>query len=129
MPRAEPDHVVVWRVGDVLLAVALDDVMEVAAVGDGRTASARGGALTLTAIRGLDTRAEPAHRAIVVRTSRGPRAVAATEVEGVFESPDIGVHATPRWLEGVETGPVKALVRVDDQRTAALLDVEAIPAP
>ena len=128
MPVDEPVRVLVWRYGGALLAVPLDAVLEVAAV-TARAALSRHGELDLVGVRGLGPEVESPRRAIVLRTGGRMVAIPADAVEGVVEAERGRVGPAPRWLAGVDARHVKALVRLDPDRTAALLDVEAVGAP
>ena len=49
--------------------------------------------------------------------------------EGVIEAGEVSVEPPRRWLDGLHTPRIGASVRVDDTRTAALLDVESTGVP
>lgn len=124
---AAPARVVVWRLGDALLAVDVDRVVEIAPVDPDGRARSRLGALTLAVPPGLAAPARP-QRAVVLRTSRGPVGAPADAVEGVHECAPGTVGAPPAWLAGLSEAGVRALVRLDDRRIAALLEPDALVA-
>ncbi|MEJ2503864.1 MAG: hypothetical protein P8177_11235 [Gemmatimonadota bacterium] len=118
-------RVVVWRLGDAVLAVPLADTVEIAAVdGEGR-ADGRGGALALTPPPGLPL-PRRATLAVVVRTAAGATALAADEVLGVRTVADGGTEPVPAWLGALPTAHIEGMIRVDGDRTAALLDATAL---
>lgn len=121
-----PDRVVVWRLGEALLAAALDAVAEVAPVGPDGRARTREGSLDLVVPRGL-TPAPAAGRAVVLYAGGRRVAVPAEEVEGVRHCRPGDVEAPPSWLGALAAPAVRALVRVDDRRIAALLVPDTLP--
>jgi hypothetical protein len=117
--------VVVWEAGGALLAVPLEDTIEVTDVDrDGRALS-REGRLELSTPPGLVV--DRPVRAIVVRHPDGPLALAAGSVEGVCEA--TGTTATPPWLEGLAVRHMDGLVVLDDGRIAALLATRRLDGP
>lgn len=124
-PMAGPaGRVVVWRVGDATLAVPLDDTVEIAPVVDGRAVT-RSGPLSLRTPAGLARPGDPQH-AVVVRTGGDHAAMAADAVEGVHEGAGDRTAALPPWLLGVSGEQLAGLIRLDDDRIAALLHARAL---
>jgi chemotaxis signal transduction protein len=121
---------VVWRLGELLLAVPLADVEEIAPVdADTRFASSRGAALEVVPPHGVPMAAEP-RRAVVVRGGPGVRvALAADDVEGVLPAGAAAGVAPPAWLAGLDLRHVAHLVRLADGRIAAVLMVERLFGP
>lgn len=125
MPQAEETRIVVWRVGEALLAAPLADTVEIAAVaGDGRAVS-RSGHLELRTPEGLEPPREP-RRAVVVESAAGPTAMAADEVVGVRSHRPGDVAGIPAWLSEVSDRAVTSLVRLDDDRIVALVAVDRL---
>lgn len=125
VPPAEATRVVVWGVGDALLAVPLDAAIEIAAVGTDRRAITRAGPLELWTPPGLQE-VYDCRRAVVVRASGGAVALAADAVEGVKPYTEREAAPTPPWLRSLPTPHMAGLVRLDDDRVAALLAVESL---
>lgn len=117
---------VVWRVGDALLAAPLAAIVEVAPVSADGTATSRLGALELQAAPGLPAPARP-RRAVVIRTAGAAVAIAADDVEGVQPYTEHSAAPTPAWLGTLPTAHLAGLIRLDDDRIAALLAVDALP--
>jgi chemotaxis signal transduction protein len=126
---------VVWRLGDALLAVALGAVDEVVGVGADGRARARGGALELHAPPGLDLPAG-SRQAVIIASGAGegvgagspPQrlALAADEVEGVYEAGDVSPLPPPGWLGRLDAPHLTGLIRLQDGRVAAALDPDAL---
>jgi chemotaxis signal transduction protein len=127
MRPSEPGPVLLWRLGEALLAVELTAVEEIAGVDAAGRARTRAGDLPIEAPPGLESAARPA-RAVVLRPAGLGRriALAADEVEGVMEPASPGGLPTPDWLGGLGSPHVRALIRVDDVRVAALLDTDPL---
>jgi chemotaxis signal transduction protein len=133
VPRGEQGALVVWRLGDALLAVPLHDVDEVVGVDPAGLARAREGPLELRAPPGLELPAA-SHQAVVVGggeaapgSARPKRmALAADEVEGVYGSDEASSEAPPTWLGEIGSPHLASLVRLQDGRVAAALDVGAL---
>jgi chemotaxis signal transduction protein len=128
--RPERGSVVVWRLGEALLAVDLDAVDEVVGVEAGGRARARTGLLELVAPPGL-TLPTASRQAVVVRGGGGDRApsrlaLAADQVEGVYGADQATTVARPAWLASLDAPHVAGLVQLDDGRLAAALDVGAL---
>jgi chemotaxis signal transduction protein len=126
---------VVWRLGDALLAVALGAVDEVVGVDADGLARARGGALELRAPPGLDLPPGSRH-AVVIASGAGEGAgpgspsqrlaLAADEVVGVYEAADVSPLPPPDWLGRLDAGHLSGLIRLQDGRVAATLDPDAL---
>lgn len=127
MPPADGDRVVVWRAGGAILAAPLDAVVEIAAVGDDGRAAGRAGPIPLTSPAGAEPRAPK--RAVVVRVGERTLALAADAVEGVARSDERVTAPTPRWLRGLAADRIARLVRLEEGRVAAVLDLERIAGP
>lgn len=129
MPRVEAGPVVLWRLGDALLAIELMAVEEIAPVDAAGRARSREAELEVAVPPGLAPD-QPAAAAVVVRMAGAPEprrmALAAHAVDGVVEGEQVGGVATPAWLEGLEHAHIRALLRLDDGRVAALLDTDAL---
>jgi hypothetical protein len=119
--------IVVWHLRGALLALPLDAVEEIVAIGEDGRAGGRGGDLEVTAPPGLGS-AEGARWGVVLK---GPRraakrlALGADQVEGVmagFEE----VEAGSEWLGMLDLRHLKALLRLEDGRLAALLDLDSL---
>lgn len=128
MPAGEAARVVVWRVGDALLAVPLAAAVEIAAVASDGKAVSRAGRLEIRTPPGIP-HVSRCPRAVVVRA--GPTggelvALAAEAVEGVKAYAEKDAAVTPEWLRGLSMAHVAGLIRVDDRRVAALLAVDAL---
>lgn len=121
-----PDRVVVWSLGEALLAAALHDVVAVAPVGDDGRAHGREGGVGLVVPPGLPPPASPV-QAVILDTARGRVAVPADGVEGVRECGPGSVAPPPPWLQGLAATVLRGLVRLDDRRIAGLLDPDALP--
>lgn len=122
------DRVIVWRVGDALLAAPLARTAEIAAVDPDGRAMSRSGPLELQAPPGLPLPRRP-HRAVVLRAGETAVAMAADEVEGVRSYTDRQATATPAWLDSLRTDHLAALILLDDQRIAALLAIDTLIHP
>ena len=118
-------RIVVWRVGEALLAVPLEATVEIAAVGEDRRADGRDGPLDLEPPPGLPL-PEGAPRAVIVRASSRKVALAAEAIEGVVTVAGHGAEPVPPWLGGLSADHIEAVVRIGDGRVAALLDVDAL---
>lgn len=136
MTRAELERVpervpvegplVVWSLGDALLAVPVAAVEEVVPVDDTGRVHARAGELDLAPASLLRVVSRPSH-AVVVRAAAeaGERRLAlpADRVEGVLGADRAAGIPAPGWLDGIEAPHIASLVRLDTGRVAALLDV------
>jgi hypothetical protein len=128
--------IVVWHLRGATLALPLEAVEEIVAVGDDGRARGRAGALEVVAPPGLEE-GEGVRWAVVVRggrpTARGGKrtsggggvALGADLVEGVVVG-GVEVDVRSEWLGGLDLGHLKALLRLDDGRLAALLDLESL---
>jgi hypothetical protein len=132
--------VVVWHLRGATLALPLEAVEEIVAVGDDGRARGRAGVLEVVAPPGLEE-GEGVRWAVVVRggrpTARGGKrtadggeggggvALGADLVEGVVVG-GVEVDVRSEWLGGLDLGHLKALLRLDDGRLAALLDLESL---
>jgi chemotaxis signal transduction protein len=120
---------VVWTLGEAVLAVALEVVDEVVGVDGEGLARARSGALQLTAPPGLDIPAT-SRQAVVVRSGEAESparlALAADQVEGVYDSDHATLVARPGWLGRLHAPHMASLVQLHDGRLAAALDVDAL---
>lgn len=114
---------VVWRLGDALLAVDVDDVVEIAPAADG--AESRLGTIGFHQIPGLASR--QAGRAVVVRRGDEPLALPADAVEGVTTYDPAENASTPDWLRDVPAVHLAGLIRLPDRRLAALLVPQGLP--
>lgn len=131
MPPGEADRVVVWSLGDALLAAPLAVIVEIATVAADGRAMSRLGPLDVRSAPGLPAPAGP-RRAVVVRTGEAGAAalaIAADDVEGVKPYTPAEAAATPAWLRTLPTGHIAGMIRLDDDRIAALLAIEALPGP
>lgn len=129
MRRADPGPVVVWRLGDALLAVELDAVEAVVSVDTDGRARTRAGLLEITTPPGLDSSGASRHAVVLLRCDGEEEAriaLAADEVEGVVEPDDASAVDPPEWLASVESAHLRALVPLADRRVAALLEVAAL---
>ncbi len=131
MPPADPPAAsfVVWRLGDALLAVPLDVVDEVAPVDASGQARGRTGSWAVVDPPGLP-RSDHPRQAVVVRVTggEGRLALAADEVDGVRDAATAAVLDPPPWLAALSSGHTRSLIRLDDRRVAAVLDVAAVQA-
>lgn len=125
MHAADEGRVVVWRVGDVLLAARLADTVEIAAVASDGRAVSRSGRLEPRTPPGIPVPERPA-RAVVVRVGGREMALAADEVLGIEPFTPGGVAAVPAWLDDLFAPHLTRLVRLPDHRLAALLDLTAL---
>jgi hypothetical protein len=132
--------VVVWHLRGATLALPLEAVEEIVAVGDDGRARGRAGILNVVAPPGLEE-GEGVRWAVVVRgerpTARGGRrtagggeggggvALGADLVEGVVVG-GVEVDVRSEWFGGLDLRHLKALLRLDDGRLAALLDLESL---
>lgn len=127
MPAAEPGgrsrQLVVWSAGGALLAVPLEDTVEIAAIDSDGRSTGRAGPLEPVLPPGL-TAERPPH-AVVVRRPGGPLALSADEVEGVTGGSET-TAPTPEWLGALPLDHLDGLVLLDDGRIAALLAVERL---
>lgn len=114
-----------WRAGDALLALPLEDTVEIAPVGDDGLAMGRDGPLDLAAPPGLPMPRRPA-RAVVARTAGGRVAIAADSVEGVLSVAGDGAEPVPAWLRRLSPDHIAGVIRLPGGRVAALLGVEAL---
>lgn len=119
--------VVVWCLGDALLAVELGVVDRIVPVGPDGRARTGDGPVEVCTPQGLEP-GRPPRYAVLLRGGRdGSRlAVAAEHVEGVFEPGDATAVDQPEWLAGLDSAHVRSLIRLADQRLAVLLDVAAL---
>lgn len=124
MPQGEGQRVLVWRLGDALLAAPIDAVVEVAPANGGSTES-RAGRLDVRSVPGLRTRGD-APRAVILRKTSGLMAIAADEVEGVRTSTGREESPKPGWLRTVPTDHFDGLLQLPGARVAALLAVESL---
>jgi hypothetical protein len=119
--------IVVWHLRGALLALPLDAVEEIVAIGEDGRARGRGGDLEVTAPPGLGS-GEGARWGVVLRATRSAAnrlALAADQVEGVmagFEEVEVGSE----WLGVLDLRHLKALLRLEDGRLAALLDPDSL---
>lgn len=125
MPPAEERRVVVWRLGDALLAAPLAVAVEVAPVGPDGKARTRTGPLELRTPPGLPAPGR-SPRAMVLRVGDELVAMAADDVEGVKSYTADRAASLPPWLRALPAGHLAGLVRVDDGRIAALLAIETL---
>jgi hypothetical protein len=136
--------IVVWHLRGATLALPLEAVEEIVAVGDDGRARGRAGVLEVMAPPGLEG-GEGVRWAVVVRGGRprargGTRAAGGGEggggggggvalgadlVEGVVVG-GVEVDVRSEWLGGLDLGHLKALLRLDDGRLVALLDLESL---
>jgi hypothetical protein len=132
--------IVVWHLRGATLALPLEAVEEIVAVGDDGRARGRAGVLEVVAPPGLEE-GEGVRWAVVVRggrpTARGGKrtadggeggggvALGADLVEGVVVG-GVEVDVRSEWLGGLDLGHLKALLRLEDGRLAALLDLESL---
>lgn len=128
MSPDEEGQVLVWRLGDALLAAPLEAVVEVTTVGADRRAVSRAGPVDLTAPPGARSASVP-QRAVVVRARGATLALAADEVEGVVPRTLRESAATPSWLRSLPTTHFTGLVRLDGGRVAALLAIDTLDGP
>jgi chemotaxis signal transduction protein len=123
----EGGEVVVWRWSEALLALPLFAVQEIAKVSarTGRVRT-RHGALELEPPPGV-TPGRRAPRAVVVRSRSGTavKALAADHVDGIL-APGSDVVDLPAWLSSLDARHVSAVIRLEDGRLAALLDLDAL---
>jgi hypothetical protein len=124
VPGAER-RVVVWRAGEALLAVPLEDTIEIAAVDRDGRAAGRDGPLALEAPPGLPF-PDPAPRAVIIRTAGRRVALAAESVEGVRTVHGEGTDPIPAWLGRLSADHIEGMIRIHGDRVAALLDVDAL---
>ena len=126
MPAGDGGRVVVWCAGRTVLAAAVEAVLEVAERDEEGRALTRLGLLDPVSVPGLTT--DDADRAVIVRAADGPVALPADRIDGVvaYHGP---VVDTPPWLEAVGPDYVRGLIRLDDDRIAAVLDTGALRAP
>jgi hypothetical protein len=132
--------IVVWHLRGATLALPLEAVEEIVAVGDDGRARGRAGMLEVMAPPGLEE-GEGFRWAVVVRVG-GPRArggkraagegeggggvaLGADLVEGVVVG-GVEVDVRSEWLGGLDLGHLKALLRLHDGRLVALLDLESL---
>jgi chemotaxis signal transduction protein len=129
LDRGDLGSVVVWRLGDALLAVEVDVVDQIVSVGPDGRARTRDGDLEVVLPPGVDPEHAPG-QAVVVLAGHGPDrsriAVAAEHVEGVVESGDATALDSPAWLAGLESAHVRSLVQIEGGRVAALLHTAAM---
>jgi hypothetical protein len=134
--------IVVWHLRGATLALPLEEVEEIVAVGDDGRARGRAGMLEVVAPPGLEV-GEGVRWAVVVRggrlTARGGKrtagggegggeggvALGADLVEGVVVG-GVEVDVRSEWLGGLDLGHLKELLRLDDGRLVALLDLESL---
>ena len=122
----EDGRVVVWRVGEVLLAARLSDTVEIAAVASDGLAVSRSGRLEPRTPPGIAPPERPV-RAVVVRVGDGEVAMAADEVLGIEPFTPEDSASVPSWLGALSAPHLARLVRLPDHRLAALLDLHALP--
>lgn len=128
MSPDEEGQVLVWRLGDALLAAPLEAVVEVATVGADGRATSRAGPVDLTVPPGVRS-STVTERAVVVRARGIMLALAADDVEGVMPCTLRDSAATPPWLRSLPTTHLTGLVRLDGGRVAALLAIDALDGP
>jgi hypothetical protein len=119
--------IVVWHLRGALLALPLDAVEEIVAIGEDGRARGRAGELEVTAPPGLGSE-EGARWGVVLRAPRrAARGVAlgADQVEGVMAGGD-EVDGGLEWLGVLDLRHLKALLRLEDGRLAALLDLDSL---
>ena len=129
MPRDSDElQVVVWYVGDAILAAPVETVIEIAPVDREGAVRSRAGTLQLTSPPGLDPPASP-ERAVVLRNAAGAVAMAADSVDGVVTCGRGAATSTPEWLRALPTRHLASLIRLDDDRVAAMLAVDSLSHP
>jgi chemotaxis signal transduction protein len=124
---ADPGLLVVWRLGGASLAARLDMVEEIVAVDADGQANGRGGPVDVVRPPGLEG-TSPARFAVVVRrTPAGDDrvALAADAVDGVV-NPGGEIRGRPFWLGTLDAPHLDGLVRLGDERVAAILNVPAL---
>lgn len=114
----------VWERGQALLALPIEDVVEVAAVPGSGTIRSRGGAVEIALPRGLE--GGPARRAVVVRRGGELSALPADAVDGVTVASHARLSEPPAWIRPLAAPRVRAILRLEDDRLAALLDLDAL---
>jgi hypothetical protein len=116
----------VWRVGDALLAAPLAAVDEVATVGENGRAQARDGEIPVAA-GPLPDAARQHRQAVILRRSdvagEGRLALPADQVDGVVAADQAEALPAPPWLAGIHAPHMAALVRLETGDIAALLDL------
>lgn len=127
MPPAEPERVVAWRLGQAILAARLEDTVEIAAVAADGHAVGRTDRLELRTPPGLEPPTRP-HHAVVVRVRGRETAMAADEVLGIQSYTTRDSTPLPPWLDPLPTAHLARLIRLPDDRIAALLDLDALGA-
>lgn len=127
-PGADDQQVVVWHVGDAILAVPVETVVEIASVDRDGTVRSRTGTLQPITPPGLDPPASP-ERAVVLRNASGSLAMAADHVDGVTTCERGAATPTPEWLRTLPTRHLASLIRLDGDRVAALLAVDSLSHP
>jgi hypothetical protein len=124
---ADPGLLVVWRLGGASLAASLDMVEEIVTVDADGQANGRDGPLDVVRPPGLEG-TSPARLAVVVRrTPAGDDrvALAAEVVDGVV-NPGGEVRERPFWLGTLDAPHLAGLVRLGDERVAAILHVPGL---
>jgi chemotaxis signal transduction protein len=127
MPPGDAGAVVVWRLGDAVLAVELGAVDRIVPVGPDGRARTHEGSVRVYTPQGIEP-ARPPRQAVLLHAGPGGSrlAVAAEHVEGVFDPEDATAIAPPEWLVGLDSTQVRSLIRLVDQRLAVLLDVATL---
>lgn len=118
--RTGPLQVVVWRLGDALLAAPVALVDEVTPLDREGRARCRTGPLALTPIPALEP-GTPARNAVVVQRGGRRFALPASTVEGVRTVAG-DAHEAPAWLGRRARRRVTGILMLEDDRLAALLD-------
>jgi hypothetical protein len=121
--------IVVWHFRGALLALPLSAVDEIATLDEEGRARARDGALDVQPPPGLGMHDGARWGVVVRRKAAGAAglALAADRVEGVVPGArEVAVGA--QWLEGLDLRHLAKLLRLDDGRLVALLDLESLGA-
>lgn len=119
--------VVVWHLHGALLALPLDAVEEIVAIGEDGRAHGRAGDLEVSTPPGLGD-GEGVKWGVVLKATRraaGGVALGADQVEGVKERGD-AVALGSEWLGGLDLRHLEELLRLEDGRLAALLNLDSL---
>jgi hypothetical protein len=121
MPAPESGTLVLWRRGDLLLALPLDTVEEVVSTSTSGPIKGRNGPVNL-----VDPWPDPGgqrpKQALIVTDGERRVALPADRVEGLVHQEGRPSLQPPTWLAHLRDPALNALVRVPDGRVAALLD-------